>query len=81
MKFQRGAELWALFFEARHSRWRPSLLGRVERVDGVRGALVAGKWYSASLWPAFSSQDEAEAWARANPLNLPTAPSEFGNVR
>ena len=41
MRFHRGSELWALFFDAQNSRWLPRLMGRVERVD-ARGGLVRG---------------------------------------
>jgi hypothetical protein len=81
MRYVRGSELWALFFDARRSRWNACLLGRIERVDATRGALVGGKWYGASTWPAFGSQGEAETWANANQPGMPTAPEAFGNAR
>ena len=81
MRYVRGTELWARFFDADRRAYRPGLLGVIERVDPKRGALCCGKWVLPGTWPLFGSEAEARRFCDEHPFEAPEAPSHFGNAQ
>lgn len=71
-RFQKGDELWFLYFDLSGPKYVARCAGKVDRVHPELGYRVRNEWYGFSLWPMFNSKQAAEDYAREHPPAAPT---------